>query len=370
MPQLDLTTLSGPELRQLLDSARSRGHAAQSYEILQEMARRRQQDGAAETRKRRFGGRRRIAHAPHIIDLDLGDPLDPQPEPWEVGDLPEAPHDALGLTPLEEDDGFLQPPPPPAEAAPDDEPPLTLTREPGSAAAAPRSAPKALRPAKAARPTAPPKTSKTAKAPRPARRPGSALGFALGGLAGIVLGVGVGGSLREALALPQEPEEPPPMTVAEAPPPPPIAPEPALVAATEIPAEPQLAETAIEAPEALAAGEDAAATLASPEATSEPPKPEPQAEPKAQLADGCAAEPTPADRAICGDAGLQKLQKDLRHAYAEALAAHADRDLLRRRQLAWREARNDVSDTTRLAMLYEARIRKLNAATADARSRR
>jgi len=37
MSQIDLSTLPGQELRQLLDSARQRGHAAQSYEILQEM---------------------------------------------------------------------------------------------------------------------------------------------------------------------------------------------------------------------------------------------------------------------------------------------------------------------------------------------
>ncbi|MEO8113837.1 MAG: hypothetical protein ABI655_05625, partial [Phenylobacterium sp.] len=80
-----------------------------------------------------------------------------------------------------------------------------------------------------------------------------------------------------------------------------------------------------------------------------------------------AAEPTPADRQICGDPELQRLRDDLRRAYAEALAAHQDRALLRQRQLAWRDARNTVSDPERLARLYEQRIRKLDAATADAR---
>ncbi|MCR5878511.1 hypothetical protein [Phenylobacterium sp. J367] len=39
--QLDLANMSGRELRSLLDTARDRGQAQQSYEILQEMARRR-----------------------------------------------------------------------------------------------------------------------------------------------------------------------------------------------------------------------------------------------------------------------------------------------------------------------------------------
>jgi uncharacterized protein len=81
----------------------------------------------------------------------------------------------------------------------------------------------------------------------------------------------------------------------------------------------------------------------------------------------CAGAGTPADRAICGDAELEKLQRDLRKAYAAALDAHADRAVLRQRQLAWRDARSDVSDRRRLAALYGERIRKLNAATADAR---
>jgi hypothetical protein len=57
----------------------------------------------------------------------------------------------------------------------------------------------------------------------------------------------------------------------------------------------------------------------------------------------------------------------LRQAYAEALEAHADRALLRQRQLAWRSARDPVSDPARLAQLYDERIRKLRGATAEAR---
>ncbi|MFI4966995.1 MAG: hypothetical protein ACHP9T_16715, partial [Caulobacterales bacterium] len=84
----------------------------------------------------------------------------------------------------------------------------------------------------------------------------------------------------------------------------------------------------------------------------------------------CEAAPTPADREICGDAQLRRLQGELRRAYAEALDAHQDRALLRQRQLAWRDARNPVSDPARLAQLYRERIRKLNAATAAARQQR
>ena len=41
MPDIDLSTLNGPELRGLLDAARRRGAAQQSYQILQEMDARR-----------------------------------------------------------------------------------------------------------------------------------------------------------------------------------------------------------------------------------------------------------------------------------------------------------------------------------------
>ncbi|WP_309092802.1 lysozyme inhibitor LprI family protein [Phenylobacterium sp.] len=320
--QLDLSTLSGPELRSLLDSARDRGQAAQSYEILQEMARRRE---GGEAPKRRFGGRRREAGEPHIITLDLGDPMDRGDDPFDV--------------------------PPPPELA-DAEPPLTLAREP-EPAPAPR--------AKASKPPKPP------KAPRVRRGPGSPLGFALGGLAGIVLGVGVGGSVREMLMPP--PDLGAKWELAEAvqlpPPPPPLPPEPAQPA-PEIAAAPQ-AETVATAPlqaappsaETVEMAQDAATVAEAPEAA---PEPEPAA--------ACASEPTAADRAICADSELRKLQKDLRDAYAQALAAHDDRATLRQRQLAWRDARNTVEDPGRLAGLYEARIRKLKAATAAARSAR
>ena len=67
---------------------------------------------------------------------------------------------------------------------------------------------------------------------------------------------------------------------------------------------------------------------------------------------------------------MRRLQRELRLAYAEALAAHRDKARLRERQLAWRDARNAIADPARLAVVYEQRIQKLKAATADARRRR
>jgi uncharacterized protein len=85
------------------------------------------------------------------------------------------------------------------------------------------------------------------------------------------------------------------------------------------------------------------------------------------VANACATQPTPADRTICGDPELRDLQRELRQAYTKALEAHEDRALLRQRQLAWASARDSVTDSDRLARLYEQRIRKLDAATAEAR---
>ena len=82
----------------------------------------------------------------------------------------------------------------------------------------------------------------------------------------------------------------------------------------------------------------------------------------------CAGQPTPADRTICETPRLQRLQRDLRQAYADALGAHQDRDLLREHQLAWRDSRSTITDPDRLVRLYEERIRKLNAAAEEARA--
>jgi uncharacterized protein YecT (DUF1311 family) len=301
--QLDLSTLSGPDLRSLLDTARERGQAQQSYLILQEMARRR--EGGDPGLKKRAS--RKDRSEPRFIELDLGDPL----ERLAVEDEPEP-------DPIDE---------------------LRLEREPD--------------------PDPPP------------RRRWSAGVFTAGALVGVIIGA-FAGSVGEALLRPSSELAAFKQEVAAEPAPPPVPKE------TDEPlvAPAALAEAAPppEAPIEAAAAAETPATDAAEVAAAEAPEPEPAAEPPArkELAEAgtprhCPGATTPADRAICGDAELEKLQRDLRRAYAAALDAHADRDVLRQRQLAWRDARNDVSDPHRLAALYNERIRRLNAATADAR---
>jgi len=315
--QLDLTSLSAAELRSLLDSARDRGQAAQSYQILQEMARRRE----APPRAR---GRRRPAE-PRIIELDLGDPLDRK----------------------DEDDLLAMPEPPAAAPDPDADPLAGLTL---------------ADPPPAPRPTP----------PRARRGPPGVVIFAAGASVGVAAGValalwtGVVPSRALTPAVPAPVEiaavQPPAAltpAVAEMAPPPVV---PIETAAPDAPA-PDRLDVVLTSPDAGDAAQDAGATAATPEP---PPPPAKTAEADR---DPCAARPTPADRAICADPALQRLQKALRQAYAEALDAHADRALLRQRQLAWRDARNGVDDPDRLAALYEQRIRKLAAATVDARRR-
>ncbi|OHB30897.1 MAG: hypothetical protein A2790_09530 [Phenylobacterium sp. RIFCSPHIGHO2_01_FULL_69_31] len=293
MPNLDLSALNGAELRRLLDSSRERGLATQSYQILEEMARRR--EAGPQRRSRRPA-------EPRVISMELGDPLERR------DDFAEA-----------------EPEPPPDPAAN-----LTLGR-----------------------------------APREGRRRwGLPAGtFVAGAAMGVALGAWLasGGaetpsSSAELAVLQAEIAAPTPI---DAPAPPTVEPAPA----AEPPA-PDMAETSAalptsEAPEAAAQSET------TPEAAEEPPQA------STAEAEGClAAAETPADRTICADPDLQRLQRDLRRAYAEAIEAHADRTILRQRQLAWRDARSPVTDPARLAALYEERIRKLNAATEDARRQR
>lgn len=313
--QLDLANLSGRELRRLLDSARERGQAAQSYQILQEMARRREA-GPAPRR-----GRRR-PEEPRVIAIDLGDPLEPKgddtldvPAPPSLADGEEAGHQA-----------------PPLE--------LTLDREPPR----PR---------------------------RPRRGPPALVVFAAGASVGVAAGVALGGwvGVGAPAVLPPPPKAvqaqaqtaPPaavtptagPVVADLAPPPaPPVDP-----AAVEEVSAPQALEVAVASSETPPAASDAAVTAQAVETEDAP-------------SDACEGAATPADRAICGDPELQRLQRELRRAYAEALDAHQDRTVLRQRQLAWRDARSGIGDPERLASLYEARIRKLESATADARRQR
>jgi uncharacterized protein YecT (DUF1311 family) len=386
MPQVNLSTLSGVELRQLLDTSRRRGDAALSYKVLQEMAARR--DAPAERRK--F-----LAQAqaePHPIEVDLGDPADddddlpPMPN-WRppaqaAQDPPPSPtlDDAAAgrrgrrkppaaaavapEPPMPVED--VEPPPIPRDA----DRPLSLWAE-DSAPIGP--APVADRAARV-RGNSPRSGSAKAAGPKSAYRPRLrlVLGFALGIAAGTALGFWVGQMPPDAPPRPA-PAAAPIQTAALAPPP---AAEPAPPTPAAPSPDAQADPTAI-SPAAPPNAQEAVGDADS--RTAEPPPP-PPAEParsaeiatpaerpaSAAAASGCASAPTPADHAICGDAKLRRLQDELRRAYAEALDAHEDRALLREHQLAWRDARNTVTDPDRLAALYEERIRKLNAATAEA----
>ncbi|MDE2488147.1 MAG: hypothetical protein KGO51_12200, partial [Alphaproteobacteria bacterium] len=85
MPLIDLSTLDGPELRRLLDSARRQGQAAQTYEILQEMEARRHRRA-----RTRLLPPRRPGPKPHTISLALGDApeLKEKPLPTRTDDDP------------------------------------------------------------------------------------------------------------------------------------------------------------------------------------------------------------------------------------------------------------------------------------------
>ena len=384
MPNVNLSSLSGPELRRLLDSARQRGEAALSYRILQEMEVRRE----GGERKGLFALRR--SAEPHNVAVNLGDPMDrpdddvpPMPS-WRapsqvaaasVAPEPEPVPDPAPRRPRKR---HAQPEPSAAAmsiAALDDEPappepkPLLSFRydDPEPEAAAEGAKDWDLR--------LPPPRAEHSGPPRGLRR-GLAAGFAVGIAAGVGLSWWVwareGPSPRPAAAAApiqtaalERPLAPPPAatppTVAEPTPAPEAAPEPTVTAPP-----PNAHEVSLAAPDAPAVA---------PEAVAEPtPPPQPvyrSAEPirtaETTQANACTVQPTPADRTICGDPELRGLQRELRQAYNEALEAHQDRALLRQRQLAWASARDTVTEPERLAQLYEQRIRKLNAATAQAR---
>lgn len=326
MPQVNLSGLNGSELRQLLDASRRRGDAALSYSILQEMAARR--DGG----EARHSSKGRRQSEPRMVAVDLG-------EPTEKDELPK------DEAPIVEE--------PTAAAAPQTPEPLEMSRPLSLRLDDPQ------RPREASedldlrfRPAAPKKRA----APR-----GVSLrvfaGFTVGIALGTAFGWWAGGMARDVLPRPA-PIQTAALAPEHAPPPPPPVAGP-LAEAPPVPAAETLAD-AVTPPRAQAPIAAEAAGEAS-----EPPAPSAPV-----VTSGCATEPTPADRTICGDPNLQRLQAELRQAYAEALDAHEDRDLLRQRQLAWRDARNTVSDPDRLTALYEARIRKLNAATAQAHGER
>ena len=354
MPDVNLSTLSGPELRRLLDATRERGEAALSYQILQEMAARR--EGPA--RKGLFQTRRPAA--PRIVAVDLGDPMEPKDDDlpdWTPPPEPEvslaaepepaprrsrrkkAPPEAVVAPPVAEVEPPLLPEPRPRSVWDSEPEPLAIER------------PRPKRPGLRLR--------------LPGR--GLGMGFAAGIAAGLALGWWVGGVTREAPPAPATPA-PAPVQIAAlepraAPVAAPVAPAAEPEPAPEAPAE--ASEAPVLSPDAEDVSHDAVAQAVEPPPPVETVAPEP-----AVAADPCAAEPTPADRTICGDRELRRLQRRLQRAYAEALDAHEEKGLLRQRQLAWREARNDVADPGRLARLYERRIEKLNSATAEARRER
>lgn len=344
MPQMNLSALSGQELRRLLDASRARGDAPLAYQILQEMAERR------DTREARGRSLARRPAEPRAVALNLGDPADTE------DDLPPMPN--------------WRPPEPAAVAEPEPKPrrskptPVVAAEPPPPEIAPPRGVwddEPASEVADGLRLDRPERTPP--RAPRRFRGP-PGMGFA----AGIAVGAAVGWWAAGNLQAPPSPApapiqaavaEPPPaalpVTVAAAEPEPPVE---ALPEPTGGPLPPDLPETPLVSP-------DAADEVAEPA-----PTPPSVVRAAGGAAGACGAEPTPADREICRDPDLQRLQRELRQAYAEALEAHEDRDLLRQRQLAWRDARNTITEPDRLARLYEQRIRKLNAATVEARGQR
>lgn len=82
--------------------------------------------------------------------------------------------------------------------------------------------------------------------------------------------------------------------------------------------------------------------------------------------DPCATPPTPADRLLCNDLGLNLLSHEMRDAYGRALSAGADPVAIREGQAAWRRVRDPVADPRVLAELYDRRIRELKAAASTA----
>jgi uncharacterized protein YecT (DUF1311 family) len=434
MPQVNLTNVTGQELRQLLDSSRRRGDAALSYRILQEMAARRE----APAERRAFKGRRPAE--PRLVAVEFGDPLD------KTEDLPPMPNwrppgpqtasetasetEIETSAPPESALAAATPQPRRSRRAPQPDRALAMAAAASASFAAEDDAPPPSPSLDADRPLSlrefdpepiedeaddpPPPSSgfQPIELGVPKQPPRSRGRLLFGAVLGVILGIAVGwlgGWLaRDGMSRPSGPAAPV-QTAALAPVP---APAPAAVAVE--PAPDVSATTALGPGDAQPAPQDSAPPASPPKAQDTAPVPDgtamelpapgteeaeaeaakaakaeraaktaeraraareraalAQAAPEAPaVAKGCGIQPTPADRTICGDARLRRLQADLRRAYDEALAAHEDRALLREHQLAWRDTRSAVADPERLARLYEERIRKLNAATAEARRAR
>ena len=365
MAQVDLTALSVPELRRLLGASRERGQAAVSYQILQELAARRERG-----LPRLFVARRPAE--PRVVAVDLGDPIaesapDEETEddipPLPPGWVPQAPAPAAATA---RSSGRSRTPPSAgtprktvvAKVAPA---PTAGVRATSAAQATPALEPPpdpvAPRPFEADRapgrePLGPPRE----RSPRRELARWSGLIFAGGVAMGATFGWWAEGVTQRLF------QQDTAVTAAASTPAP---------AGTPVTAAPPTATPAAAAPVQDASGDVLAADL--PSATA-PPVVRPAAPPLGRLPRaapaGCVAAATPADRTICRHPQLVSRQRELRRAYAEALVAHADRARLRQRQLAWREARNAVTAPDRLAQLYDERIRRLHAATADAKRQR
>jgi uncharacterized protein YecT (DUF1311 family) len=374
----------------LLDSSRERGQAALSYQILQEMAARRERREKGGP-KALFTGRRPAE--PRVISVDFSDPLERENDA-ALDDLP--PLAAWRTPPSEPDPAATlrletEPPAPRASRRGAKSPRPTADLGTGPEPPEPQDEPPPLTNWGPSSPE-PDVASLQLETPTPSRPPRRSSWLAAGFAAGIAAGVAVGWwgaavtrgtpPLRVASADPAAhtaappalkaaraaatPANAPVAPIAAEPEPIPEAPSDATVSSPP----PESQETTSAFPAASDAARDTAATAPAPQPSASAPAPTEVVRITPAGPKGCAAKPTPADRTICEVPKLQRLQRDLQASYAKALAAHEDRDLLREHQLAWRDARNDVSDPDRLARLYEQRIQKLKAATAVARQQR
>lgn len=370
MPQMNLSALNGQELRRLLDASRARGDAPLAYQILQEMAERR------EAREERGRSLLRRSAEPRVVALNLGDPMEPDDDlPPMPNWRPPAPEPEASIAPVAEP----EPAPPPRKSRRSKtQPPPTVAPTPAAELDTEANSPLPMKPPRGVWDDDPPRIEDegaealeleldrpgrpSRREPRKFRRP-PGLGFAAGIAVGAAVGWWAAGTLQ---APPPAAPAAAPIQIAAVEPQPTPATLPVTVAAAEPAPEAPPEPTGEALPPDFQEG-----PLLSPDAAdeaAEAPSPAPALVQAATgAANACAAEPTPADRKICGDPDLRRLQRELRQAYAEALQAHEDRDLLRQRQLAWADARNTVTAPDRLARLYEERIRKLNAATAEAR---
>jgi hypothetical protein len=182
------------------------------------------------------------------------------------------------------------------------------------------------------------------------------------GLAAVAAVLVVGGaaawSLNGAPGLPVGRAAPPPKALAQA-----TAPAPAAASAPTPTPRAMVARVEVTPP----APSEAVAppTPSPPEPRSqEPPRPQVGTEVRASVPrrlDPCATPPTPADRLLCNDLGLNLLNHEMREAYGRAMDAGADPVAIRQTQAAWRRARDPVSDPRALAQLYDRRIRELKA---------